>query len=115
MNSALMETVIRTLDMVLALTRPVVFLAGAVAGAGAIASWAVRARKISPFSPIARFVRSSIDPWLVAPMERRLLRAGGTPYAAHFGHSVPARPNRHALHGLAVWPVAGRGVGALDL
>lgn len=82
MNSALMETVIRTLDMVLALIRPVVFLAGAVAGAGAIASWTVRARKISPFSPIARFVRSSIDPWLVAPMERRLLRAGGTPYAA---------------------------------
>lgn len=77
-----MEPVIRALDALLALIRPLVFAAGAVAGVGAIVSWGVRTRKISPFSPVARFVRASIDPWLVAPMERRLLRAGGTPYAA---------------------------------
>jgi YggT family protein len=53
-----------------------------VAGVGAITSWGVRTRRISPFSPVARFVRDRIDPVLIAPMERRLLRAGGTPYAA---------------------------------
>jgi YggT family protein len=78
----MMETVIRTLDTILALIRPVIFAAGAIAGIGAITSWGVRTRRISPFSPVARFVRGNIDPWLVAPMERRLLRAGGTPYAA---------------------------------
>ena len=77
-----MDIVIRTLDTLLALIRPVIFAAGAVAAAAALASWAVRTRKISPFSGLARFIRSSVDPWLVSPMERRLLRAGGTPYSA---------------------------------
>jgi YggT family protein len=78
----MMETFIRALDTALLFIRPIIFAAGAVAGIGAIISWGVRTRKISPFSPIARFVKGNIDPWLVAPMERRLLRAGGTPYAA---------------------------------
>jgi YggT family protein len=77
-----MTSLIGALDALLSLIRPVVFAAGAVAGIGAIISWGVRTRKISPFSGVARFVRGNIDPWLVAPMERRLLRAGGTPYAA---------------------------------
>ncbi|MBY0490108.1 MAG: YggT family protein [Gemmatimonadaceae bacterium] len=77
-----MNSLIGALDALLALIRPVIFAAGAVAGIGAIVSWGVRTRKISPFSGVARFVRGSIDPWLVTPMERRLLRAGGTPYAA---------------------------------
>jgi YggT family protein len=76
------ELVAGLLDTALALLRPVVFAAGFIAGVGAITSWGVRTRRISPFSPIARFVRARIDPVLVAPMERRLLRAGGTPYAA---------------------------------
>lgn len=77
-----MQTVLGIFDLVLALLRPAVFAAGVVAGVGAVASYAVRTRKISPFSGVARFVRERIDPWLVAPMEKRLLRAGGTPYAA---------------------------------
>lgn len=78
----MIETLVRLLDSALALVRPAVFAAGLVAGIGAIVSWGVRTRKISPFSGAARFVRGNIDPWLVAPMERRLLRAGGSPTAA---------------------------------
>lgn len=78
----MIETVARLLDVILTLLRPLVFAAGALAAVGTITSWGIRTRRISPFSPIARFVRDRIDPWLVVPMERRLVRAGGTPYAA---------------------------------
>lgn len=43
--------------------------------------WAVRTRRVSPFSPLARFFRNSIDP-LMAPVERRLVRSGGVPHHA---------------------------------
>jgi len=78
----MIETVAGLLNTVLVLLRPLVFAAGFIAGIGAITSWGVRTRRISPFSPVARFVREKIDPVLITPMERRLLRAGGTPYAA---------------------------------
>ncbi|MBL0937532.1 MAG: YggT family protein [Gemmatimonadaceae bacterium] len=74
--------IVGAIDTLLLFLRPLVFVVGAVAAAGAITSWAVRTRRLSPFSPIARFVRENVDPWLVAPMERRLLRAGGTPTSA---------------------------------
>lgn len=76
------ESLLTVFDLALAIVRPAVFAVGAVAAVGALASYGVRTRKISPFSGLARFVRTRIDPWLVAPMEQRLLRAGGTPYAA---------------------------------
>jgi len=38
----------------------------------------VRARRLSPFGGVGRFVRGSVDP-LFVPMERRLVRAGGQP------------------------------------
>jgi YggT family protein len=43
--------------------------------------WAVRTRKISPFNSIARFFRSTVDPFL-APVEKRVVRAGGSPSSA---------------------------------
>lgn len=43
--------------------------------------WLVRTRRLSPFSAVARFVRRLVDPML-APVERRVLRAGGTPSSA---------------------------------
>jgi YggT family protein len=52
-----------------------------VFGAICVLDWAVRTRKISPFNAIARFCRSTIDPF-IAPIERRVVRAGGTPAAA---------------------------------
>ena len=44
----------------------------------AVVDWMVRTRRISPFSPVARFFRQRIDP-LLEPIERRVLRAGGQP------------------------------------
>ncbi len=46
-----------------------------------VIDWAVRTRKISPFNAVARFFRSSVDPF-IAPIERKVLRAGGTPASA---------------------------------
>jgi YggT family protein len=43
--------------------------------------WLVRTRRVSPFSPLARFFRQVIDP-LLAPVERHVVRAGGMPAAA---------------------------------
>lgn len=43
--------------------------------------WLVRTRRISPFGPIARFFRDRVDP-LLAPLERRVVRAGGLPASA---------------------------------
>ena len=78
----MLEMIIRSLDLGLFFLRPVVFAAGSLTALAALASYAVRTRKLQPFSPLARFIRERIDPWLIAPMERKLLRAGGTPYAA---------------------------------
>lgn len=78
----MLVTVVGVLNLILALLRPVVFVAGAFTAVAALVSYLARTRKISPFSPIARFMRERVDPWLIGPMERRVLRAGGTPYAA---------------------------------
>lgn len=60
----------------------VLFLAAALVAAVAFGlDWLVRTRRISPFSPVARFVRGAVEP-LVRPVERRVLRAGGSPHAA---------------------------------
>jgi YggT family protein len=59
-----------------------VVLAGLVAAALlALASWAVSARRISPFSRSARVIRLLTDP-VLAPIERMLVRRGGNPRAA---------------------------------
>jgi YggT family protein len=55
-------------------------------GAGVVAvvcafDWGVRTRRISPFSRTARVIRGRVDP-LVTPIERIVVRAGGTPAAA---------------------------------
>ena len=47
----------------------------------AVIDWAVRTRRISPFNPVARFFRKTIDP-MMAPVERRIVRAGGLPHNA---------------------------------
>lgn len=43
--------------------------------------WLVRTRRVSPFSPVARFFRRVVDP-LVSPIEHRVVRAGGLPTSA---------------------------------
>ncbi|HXL85604.1 MAG TPA: hypothetical protein VN927_00240, partial [Gemmatimonadaceae bacterium] len=50
-------------------------------GAICVLDWAVRTRKISPFNAIARFCRTTVDPF-ISPIERKVIRAGGTPASA---------------------------------
>jgi len=67
--------------VVIEVLRTVLLSVALVFGAICVLDWAVRTRKISPFNAIARFCRSTIDP-LIAPIERKVVRAGGTPAAA---------------------------------
>jgi YggT family protein len=78
----MLALVLVAFNNLIAVLRPVVFAAGVLTAIAALLSYSVRTRRISPFSPIARFMRDRVDPWLIAPMERRVLRAGGTPYSA---------------------------------
>jgi YggT family protein len=66
------------LDSITVVARYAFLVTAAVAAAVCVTDWAVRTRRISPFSGLARFFRGSIDP-LLAPIERRLVRRGGIP------------------------------------
>jgi YggT family protein len=55
----------------------------ALAGAICLVDWAIRARHISPFHPVARFFRRWVDP-LLKPMETMIVRRGGLPQQAPF-------------------------------
>ena len=68
-------------DGFLAVLKMAFFGAAAVLAVVAAVDWAVRTRRINPFNPVARFFRTSIDP-LMAPVERRIVRAGGLPTSA---------------------------------
>lgn len=63
------------------IARAVVVGALAYAGVVALTHWAVRRRHIGPFGAWPRFVRRISDPVLL-PLERRILRAGGSPQDA---------------------------------
>jgi YggT family protein len=76
-----MESTLGSLWYFFTLLRYAVFAAGALVAVAAVLSWAVRTRKISPFSPVARFIRRFDGP-LFASMERRVVRAGGLPSSA---------------------------------
>jgi YggT family protein len=62
------------------LGRALVVIAGVLAIV-ALVDWLVRTRRLNPFNPIARFFRRVVDP-AIAPVERRVVRAGGMPHAA---------------------------------
>jgi YggT family protein len=68
-------------DALIAAVRAAALFVVIVFGAICIVDWAVRTRRINPFNPVARFFRSTIDPF-IAPVERRVMRAGGSPTAA---------------------------------
>ena len=76
-----METFLAGADAVIIVLRVALLSIAAVFGAICLLDWAVRTRKISPFNAVARFCRSTVDP-IIAPIERRVVRAGGTPAAA---------------------------------
>lgn len=74
-----METFQATLDV---LNRILVALA-VFTGIIATIDWAIRARHISPFSPVARLFRRWVDP-LLKPIETTIVRRGGQPQHAPF-------------------------------
>jgi YggT family protein len=61
--------------------RVLVVAALAYASAVALTHWAVRSRRITPFGAWPRFMRRASDPVLL-PLERRVIRAGGSPQDA---------------------------------
>jgi len=76
-----MNALIAGLGWVLDVTRGLVFAVAVGTGALCALDWAVRTRRISPFSGLGRFARARIDP-LLAPVERRIVRGGGNPTSA---------------------------------
>lgn len=68
-------------DAVIQVLRTALLSIALVFGAICVLDWAVRTRKISPFNAVARFCRSTVDPF-ISPIERRVVRAGGTPASA---------------------------------
>src|ERR1700682_2915482 len=76
-----METFLAVADAVIQLLRTALLSLAFVFGVCVVLDWAVRTRKISPFNVIARFCRTTIDPF-ISPIERRVIRAGGTPASA---------------------------------
>lgn len=76
-----METFLSGADAVIAVLRTVLLSVAVVFGVICLLDWAVRTRKISPFNAVARFCRTTVDP-VIAPIERRVVRAGGSPASA---------------------------------
>lgn len=73
-----METVIAVLSIIVYYSRPALFAAACIVAAACALSWATRTRRISPFTPLGRFAREKIDPFL-RPVEAPVLNAGGSP------------------------------------
>lgn len=76
-----MEVVLSGAGTVISVVRVALLSIAVVFGVICLLDWAVRTRKISPFNAIARFCRATVDP-LIAPIERKVVRAGGTPASA---------------------------------
>lgn len=67
--------------------RAIVVLALGYASVVALTHWAVRRRKLGPFGFWPRMVRRASDPVLL-PLERRVMRAGGSPRTHPSGSSA---------------------------
>ncbi|MEO8946620.1 MAG: YggT family protein [Gemmatimonadaceae bacterium] len=76
-----MTALVPILALVAVAVRYIVIAVVIVLAVGLVLDWLVRTRRINPFHPIARAIRRSMDP-LVSPIERRILRAGGTQTSA---------------------------------
>jgi len=76
-----MELFINAFDSLLGVLRLVLFALAAALVVLCLVDWLVRTRRLSPFSPVARLMRSRIDP-LLRPIERRVVRSGGLPQNA---------------------------------
>ena len=73
-----MPLILDALDGALHALRGGLFGVAVVLAAICGVDWLVRTRRLDPFGGVARFFRSSIHP-VMAPVERRVVRAGGLP------------------------------------
>lgn len=69
------------LDTIIAVLRTIFLWLALLAGGVALLDWLVRTRRLNPFGKVGQFLRRNVDP-LFAPVERRVVRAGGSPAAA---------------------------------
>lgn len=69
--------------MLLDIVRWTIVVALLYVGIVAVTHWAVRSRKLSPFSAWPRTVRRLSDP-VLRPVEQRVIRAGGSPQTAPY-------------------------------
>ena len=67
--------------MLLGFVRLALLVLAGVFAVFCLIDWAVRTRRLNVFGNVARFARSKIDPML-APIERRVVSAGGNPSSA---------------------------------
>lgn len=84
MTSVLLTTIMAfsdVLSIVYTAVRILVIAALVYAGLVALTQWAVRSRRIHPFGVWPRTMRKLSDPVLL-PLERRVVRAGGSPQHA---------------------------------
>lgn len=93
---------------ILTFLRYAVFGLFGVSVVAAGASWLVRTRRLSPFSALGRFARRASDP-LIAPVERRLLSAGGNPVNAGWWLVMGVAVAGLLLLGIARWLVSAAG------
>ncbi|HXH62903.1 MAG TPA: YggT family protein [Gemmatimonadales bacterium] len=90
---------------ILTVLRYAVFGAFGLSVLAATGSWLVRTRRLSPFSALGRFARRASEP-LIAPVERRLLRAGGNPVNAGWWLVMGVAVAGVLLLGIARWIVS---------
>jgi YggT family protein len=76
-----MEQSLDAYNVFLNVVRRGLFVLAVVAAVVALLDWLVRTRRLSPFGAVSRFCRRFVDP-LMAPLERRVVRAGGQPSSA---------------------------------
>jgi YggT family protein len=69
------------LYLIVGAVRTIVAAAVVLMAIAFLLDWLVRTRRINPFHPAARVIRRFVDP-LLAPVERRIVRAGGSPTSA---------------------------------
>ncbi|HLA89552.1 MAG TPA: YggT family protein [Gemmatimonadaceae bacterium] len=68
-------------DNALTVLRAGFFAVAALLFVVCLVDWLVRTRRLDPFGRVARFMRAYVQP-LIAPVERRVVRAGGLPSSA---------------------------------
>ena len=72
-----MNSLLSVLALVMYYSRAALLVATCGAAIACGAAWLLRTKRLSPFSPVARFVRDHVDPRL-RPIERAVLNAGGS-------------------------------------